>query len=201
MTVPPSADVAASAELAANATIWHLAQVRENAVIGPNCIIGRGAYIGTGVRLGANCKIQNHALVYEPAVLADGVFVGPGAIFTNDHHPRAINADGSLKSSSDWDAVGVTCETGASIGAGAICIAPITLGAWSMIGSGSVVTRDVVAYALMVGTPARQIGWVGPAGQRLTAIGDGLWECPATGGTFREDAGILTPVPMDTDRK
>ena len=81
-------------------------------MLGENCIVGRGAYVGTGVRIGDNCKIQNYALVYEPAVLEDGVFVGPAVVFTNDHYPRAVNPDGTLKSGDDWEAVGVTVPRG-----------------------------------------------------------------------------------------
>ena len=79
---------------ATGSSVWHLAQVREDAVLGRNCVIGRGAYVGTGVRIGDNCKIQNYALVYEPAVLEDGVFVGPAVVLTNDAFPRAVNPDG-----------------------------------------------------------------------------------------------------------
>ena len=114
-----TADVAASASIAAGSKIWHYAQVRENAVIGKNCIVGRGAYIGTGVEMGDNCKVQNYALVYEPAKLANGVFIGPAVVLTNDHFPRAINADGSPKSADDWHPVGVDIREGASIGASA----------------------------------------------------------------------------------
>ena len=86
--VEGSADVAESAVIGEGSSIWHLAQVREGAVLGANCIVGRGAYVGTGVHLGDNCKLQNYALVYEPAVLEDGVFVGPAVVFTNDHYPQ-----------------------------------------------------------------------------------------------------------------
>ena len=164
--IEPSADVAPSANVAPSARVWHLAQVRENARIGEETIVGRGAYIGEGVRVGARCKIQNYALVYEPAFLADGVFVGPAAVFTNDHAPRAINADGTLKSASDWDRVGVTVERGAAIGARAVCVAPVRIGEWASVGAGAVVTRDVAPYALVVGVPARRVGWVGEAGCR-----------------------------------
>ena len=93
--------------------IWHLAQVREGAVLGRNCIVGRGAYVGPGVQLGDNCKLQNYALVYEPAVLEDGVFVGPAVVFTNDHYPRSVTPDGTLKSEvRTGTAVGVTCREG-----------------------------------------------------------------------------------------
>ena len=145
--IEPSADVAPSAIVAPSARVWHLAQVREDAHIGEETIVGRGAYIGEGVRVGARCKIQNYALVYEPASLADGVFVGPAAVLTNDHAPRAINPDGTLKAASDWDRVGVTVERGAAIGARAVCVAPVRIGAWASVGAGAVVTRDVAAYA------------------------------------------------------
>ena len=109
--IQASADVAPDAELGEGTAIWHLAQVREGAVLGANCVVGRGAYVGPGVRMGDNCKLQNYALVYEPAVLEDGVFVGPAVVFTNDHYPRAVTPDGTLKRGDDWEAVGVTVST------------------------------------------------------------------------------------------
>src|SRR5690606_3397524 len=147
--VHETADVAASAEIGEGSKVWHYAQVREDAKLGANCIIGRGAYVGTGVELGANCKVQNYALVYEPAKLGNGVFIGPAVVLTNDHFPRAINPDGSIKSARDWEAVGVTILEGASIGASATCVAPITIGAWALVGSGSVVIKDVPAFAIV----------------------------------------------------
>ena len=129
--VMDSADVSPDAVIGDGTSVWHLAQVRERAVIGERCIIGRGAYIGTGVRMGDDCKVQNYALVYEPARLAEGVFIGPAVVLTNDTYPRAINADGSQKSAADWEPVGVTIERGASIGARATCVAPVTIGAWA----------------------------------------------------------------------
>ena len=151
--IEPSADVAPSAIVAPSARVWHLAQVRENARIGEETIVGRGAYIGEGVRVGARCKIQNYALVYEPASLADGVFVGPAAVFTNDHAPRAINADGSLKSASDWDRVGVTVERGAAIGARAVCVAPVTIGEWAMVAAGASRLGVSASLAVLEGLP------------------------------------------------
>ena len=198
--IEPSADVAPSARVADSARVWHLAQVRERAVLGAGCIVGRGAYIGEGVVVGARCKIQNYALVYEPASLADGVFVGPAAVFTNDHAPRAINADGTLKSASDWDRVGVTVERGAAIGARAVCVAPVRIGEWASVGAGAVVTRDVAPYALVVGVPARRVGWVGEAGVPLVAAdeasneaGERTWVCPASGRRYVERDGALSP--------
>jgi UDP-2-acetamido-3-amino-2,3-dideoxy-glucuronate N-acetyltransferase len=190
-TVHPSADVAADARLGEGTTVWHLAQVREGAVLGRDCIVGRGAYVGSGVRVGDRCKLQNYALVYEPAVLEDGVFVGPAAVLTNDHYPRAITPDGDLKTGDDWHAVGVTVRTGASIGARAVCVAPVTVGAWSLVAAGAVVIHDVADHALVVGTPARRVGWVGRAGVPLQPAGPNRWRCPETGETYIEQDETL----------
>ena len=190
--ITPTADVSADAILGGGSSIWHLAQVRERAQLGKNCVIGRGAYIGPGVLLGDNCKVQNYALVYEPARLADGVFVGPGAVMTNDHFPRAVNPDGTIKSGADWEPVGVTIGEGASIGAHATCVAPVRVGAWAMVAAGAVVITDVPAFALMVGVPARRVGWVGQAGVPLDRDEDtNSWVCPATGDIYEEFEGQL----------
>ena len=181
-----SAEVDPSATIGDGSSIWHLVQIRNEATIGENCIIGRGAYIGTGVEIGDNCKIQNYALVYEPAKLGNGVFIGPAAVLTNDQFPRAVNPDGSIKSASDWDAVGVTIGDGASIGARAVCIAPLSIGAWALVAAGAVVTKDVPAYALVAGVPAKRIRWVGRAGVPLESIGDNQFRCPVTGALYRE---------------
>lgn len=188
-----SADVDHRASIGPGTRVWHLAQVREGAVVGRDCVLGRGAYLGPGVRVGDRCKIQNHALVYEPAVLEDGVFVGPAAVLTNDLLPRAVNPDGSLKSADDWQPVGVLVRSGASIGARAVCVAPVTIGRWALVGAGSVVTRDVPDHALVVGSPARRVAWVGRTGARLEPAGAGRWRCPATGDAFTEVAGVLQP--------
>lgn len=193
--IDPTADVSPEAAIGEGSTIWHLAQVRERAVLGRNCIVGRGAYVGTGVKMGHNCKLQNYALVYEPAVLEDGVFVGPAAVFTNDHFPRAIDPEGRLKRGDDWEAVGVTCLEGCSIGARAVCIAPVTIGRWAMIAAGAVVTKDVPDFALVAGVPARRIRWVGRAGVPLEASHvPGEWICPQTGTRYLEDSETLVEV-------
>ena len=187
-----SADVAEGATIGDGSSIWHLAQVREDAVIGRNCIVGRGAYVGTGVRMGDNCKLQNYALVYEPATLGQGVFVGPAAVLTNDRYPRAVTPDGAAKGGAEWQAVGVTVNDGASIGARAICVAPVIIGAWALVAAGAVVIRDVPDFALVAGTPARWIRWVGRAGEPLDDIGGHTWRCPRTGETYVEQDGVLT---------
>jgi UDP-2-acetamido-3-amino-2,3-dideoxy-glucuronate N-acetyltransferase len=196
--VHPSADVDESAVLGPGTSVWHLAQVREGAVLGAECIVGRGAYVGSGVRMGARCKVQNYALVYEPAVLEDGVFVGPAVVFTNDHFPRAVSPDGSLKSADDWDPVGVLVRTGASIGARAVCVAPVTVGRWAMVAAGAVVVKDVPDFALVAGVPARFVRWVGRAGIPLEpddfGVGDGRWRCPRTGERYVETDGVLVPL-------
>lgn len=194
-TVQPSADVDERAILGDGSSVWHLAQVREGAVLGQGCIIGRGAYIGSGVRMGDNCKVQNHALVYEPAVLGDGVFVGPAVVFTNDHFPRSVTPDLQLKRGDDWEPVGVTVHDGASIGARAVCVAPVTIGAWAMVAAGAVVVKDVPAFALVAGVPARRLGWVGRAGMPLIAAGDLRWRCPQTGSTYIELDDTLQEQP------
>ncbi len=181
-----TADVASTATISEGSKVWHYAQVREGAVLGENCIIGRGAYIGTGVVLGDNCKVQNYALVYEPARLGRGVFIGPAVVLTNDHFPRAINDDGSPKSSDDWHPVGVEILEGASIGASSTCVAPIVIGRWALVGAGSVVVKDVPDFALVVGSPARRVGWVGKAGHPLKKETSGLWICPKTGARYQE---------------
>lgn len=182
--IDPSADVDDDADVGEGTFVWHLAQIRERARVGRACVIGRGAYLGPGVVVGDRCKIQNHALIYEPAALADGVFIGPAVVFTNDSFPRAVTPDGRLKDGEDWDAVAVTVLEGASVGARSVCIAPVTIGRWALVAAGSVVTRDVPDFALVAGVPARRIGWVGRAGVPLAAEPDGTWRCPQTGDRF-----------------
>lgn len=191
--IEASADVSADALIDTGSIVWHLAQVREGASIGADCVIGRGAYIGPGVRIGRSVKVQNYALVYDPADVGDGAFIGPGAILTNDRHPRSVDGAFVVKRTSDWSPQGVTVEPGASIGAGAVCVAPITVGRWSMVGAGAVVVSDVPAFALVLGVPAKRVGWVGRTGTVLIADGRFRWKCPDTGDRYVETRGHLEP--------
>lgn len=184
------AQVDSTASIGDGTKVWALAQIRENAQLGRDCVVGRGAYVGAGVRIGDRVKIQNLAQVYEPAVLEDGVFIGPGVVLTNDSYPRAVRPDGSAVTAADWTAVGVTVREGASVGARAVCVAPVTIGRWAMVGAGAVVVDDVPDFALVVGSPARRIGWVGRAGRRLVER-DGVLTCEVTGTTYAEVDGRL----------
>ncbi len=188
-------DVDPRAQIGAGTRIWHMAQVRENALIGENCVVGRGAYVGPGVRIGDNCKLQNYALVYDPAVLADGVFIGPAVVLTNDKFPRAVDPDGSLRNASDWDPVGVTIGQGASIGARSVCVAPVHIGDWALVAAGSTVIHDVPPFAIVAGSPARRIGWVGRFGVPLEQVDETTWKCPKTQNLYVEHDGILEERP------
>lgn len=192
--IAPTADVSETASIGPGAHVWHLAQVREHASVGARTTVGRGAYIGPGVQVGEDVKIQNSALVYEPATVEDGVFIGPAAVLTNDEHPRAVLPDGTLKTPSDWLPRGVLLRRGASIGARVVCIGPVEVGEWALVGAGAVVRRDVPAHALVRGVPARQAGWVGRAGFPLVDEGDQTWSCPATGEAYRLVAGTMRPA-------
>ncbi len=173
-----SANIESEVLLGVDVSIWHGTHVRSHAVIGDHTIVGENCYLGIGVLIGSNCKIQNNCLIYEPAEIGQGVFIGPKVVFTNDRYPRAVNPDLTQKRSVDWKPVGVHIETGASIGAGSVIVAPVRIGAWAMIAAGSVVVKDVPAHALVVGSPAQQIGWVGKHGVRLVEESKDSFICP-----------------------
>ncbi len=191
--IHPTADVSSGATLGPGTKIWHQAQVREGAVLGRNCILGKGAYVDFDVRIGDNVKVQNRASIYHGVTLENGVFVGPHVVFTNDKLPRAINADGSLKSDSDWEVGRILVREGASLGAGAIIVAGVTIGRFALVGAGAVVTRDVPDHGLVYGNPARLVGYVCENGHRAEDTGERgaggrLLSCPTCG---RE---IIVPV-------
>ena len=192
--ISDTASIDASATISSGVKVWDHSKIRENVDIGKNVIIGSYVYIGPGVKIGKNSKIQNSAQIYEPANISEGVFIGPGVIFTNDHNPRAINPDSSQKSAKDWQSVGVEVSQGASIGAGAVCVGPVQIGEWAMVGAGSVVTDNVLSYALVVGVPAKQIGWVGKAGVKLIEQTPTSFKCPASGKIYNLEGSNLMEV-------
>lgn len=169
MTTHPTADVSSGASIGPGTHIWQQAQVREGATIGARCILGKGVYIDPDVVVGDNCKLENGVSVFRPAVLEEGVFLGPGVLLTNDRVPRAVNPDGSPKGIDDWHAQPVIVRRGAAVGAGSVVLAGVTIGEWALIGAGAVVLHDVPAHAIAVGNPARVVGWVCACGTRLEA--------------------------------
>ncbi len=180
--IHPTADVSDRAQIGPGTSIWHQCQVREDAQIGQNCILGKGVYVDFGVRLGNNVKVQNYVSIYHGVEIEDGVFVGPHVCFTNDNLPRAVNPDGSLKAADDWVLGRIVVKRGAALGANATILPKVVIGEWAMVGAGAVVTKDVPAHGLVVGNPARLIGFVCACGRRLVADheeGDNmLAQCP-----------------------
>lgn len=168
--IHPTAEVAPDVQIGEGTSIWHLVQIRPGSKIGENCILGRGVYIDNDVIIGNNVKIQNYVSVYHGVTLEDGVFVGPHVCFTNDMNPRAINPDGTLKSGDDWALSRTRVAYGAALGANSTIRCGVTVGQWAMVGSGSVVTRDVPDYGLVYGNPARLHGFVCPCGEKMEPI-------------------------------
>lgn len=190
--IHPTADVAATAQIGPGTNIWNQAQVREDARIGAGCVIGKNVYVDVAVVVGDNVKIQNNSSLYRGVTVEDGVFIGPHVCFTNDRLPRAVNRDGSLKTDADWEVSAILVRRGAALGAASVILPGVTVGAWALIGSGAVVTRDVADYELVVGNPARRIGSACPCGQPLPDAPDGTaftGPCPRCGEPFPPEHG------------
>lgn len=167
VVIHPTAHVDPRATIGDGSRIWINVQIREGAEIGKDCILSKDVYIDHGVTIGDRCKVQNSVSVYNGVTIGDGVFVGPNACFTNDKVPRAENPD--------WVVTSTRVESGASIGANATIVCGITIGEYAMIAAGSVVTRDVAPFTLVMGNPARPVGKVDKVGNRVeTASPEGM---------------------------
>ena len=169
--IHPTAQVSDKAELGDGTSVWNNAQIREGAVLGTDCVVSKGVYIDSDVQIGSRAKLQNNASIYHGVILEDWVFVGPHVCFTNDMRPRAVNPDGSRKDALDWIITPTRVGRGTAIGANSTIRCGVTIGQWAMIGAGSVVTRNVPDYALVLGNPARLHCYVCPCGATLDEAG------------------------------
>ena len=163
--IHPSAQVDSSANIGKGTKIWINVQIRENASIGRHCVISKDVYIDHGVTIGDNCKIQNSVSVYNGVAIEEDVFVGPNTSFTNDRVPRAFN--------DEWTITPTRICRGASIGANATIVCGTVLGEYCMVAAGAVVTKDTAPYALVIGNPARHVGYVDKLGNKVGTKSDG----------------------------
>jgi len=184
MTVHPTAIVDPGAKIGAGTRIWHWVHVCAGAKIGERCSLGQNVYVGNDVTIGNNVKIQNNVSVYDAVTLEDDVFCGPSMVFTNVYNPRsAIVRKDELRRT--------LIRKGATLGANSTIVCGITVGQYAFVGAGAVVNRDVPDFALMLGVPARQAGWMSRFGERLDLPlkGSGEAKCPHTGERYRVEGG------------
>lgn len=180
------------AVVGAGSRIWHFCHVMAGAVIGERCNLGQNVVVMGGTRLGNNVKVQNNVSIYEGVVLEDDTFCGPSCVFTNVMNPRShVSRRHEYRTT--------LVKRGTSIGANATIICGVTLGEYSFIGAGAVIHRDVPAYALMVGVPARRVGWMCQCGERLPLV-DGQAECAACGARYAESGGVLVQIAPPVER-
>lgn len=177
--IHPSALVDEGATIGADSRIWHWVHVSPGAVIGERCSLGQNVFVGNRVRIGDNVKIQNNVSVYDNVTLEDDVFCGPSMVFTNVYNPRS-----AVSRKHEYRATLV--ERGATLGANCTLVCGRRIGHHAFVGAGAVVNRDVKPFALMVGVPARQVGWMSAYGERveLPLQGEGEWVCPQTGDRY-----------------
>lgn len=178
-TVHPSAIVDEGAQIGEGSRVWHFVHVCGGAVIGKGCSLGQNVFVGNRVRIGNNVKIQNNVSVYDNVTLEDDVFCGPSMVFTNVYNPRsAVTRKDEYRDT--------VVRRGATLGANSTVVCGVTIGEYAFVGAGAVVNRDVKPFALMVGVPARQAGWMSRFGERLALplAGDGEATCPHTGDRY-----------------
>lgn len=178
--IHPTAIVDEGAIIGSGTNIWHWTHVSSGARVGENCSLGQNVYVGSKSQIGNGVKIQNNVSIYDSVILEDDVFCGPSAVFTNVYNPRSF-----IPRKQEYKTTYI-CK-GASLGANSTIVCGVKIGSFAFVGAGAVVTSDVKPYALVVGVPARQIGWMTRSGQRieLPLSGDGLWQCPSTGETYK----------------
>lgn len=187
ISVHPSAIVDDGATIGDGSRVWHFVHVCSGAQIGKGVSLGQNVFVGNKVVIGDRCKVQNNVSVYDNVTLEEGVFCGPSMVFTNVYNPRSL-----IERKNEYRDTLV--KIGATLGANCTVVCGVTVGAYAFVGAGAVVQRDVPDFALMVGVPARQIGWMSAHGERLNLplIGDGNAICPHTGDRYILQNGTLT---------
>ena len=190
VSIHPTALVDEGATIGAESRIWHWVHISGGAVIGTGCSFGQNVFVGNRVRIGNNVKIQNNVSVYDNVTLEDDVFCGPSMVFTNVYNPRsAVSRKDQYRDT--W------VEQGATLGANCTIVCGTRIGHHAFVGAGAVVNRDVKPFALMVGVPARQVGWMSAFGERveLPLQGSGSWTCPDTGDRYELFGDVLNYLP------
>lgn len=187
--IHPSAIVDAGAQIGQGSRVWHFVHVCSGAVIGAGVSLGQNVFVGNRVVVGDHCKIQNNVSVYDNITLEEGVFCGPSMVFTNVYNPRAL-----IERKNEYR--NTLVKKGATLGANCTVVCGVTIGEYAFIGAGSVVNKDVKPYALMVGVPARHIGWMSEYGERLDLplTGSGESVCPGSGKRYVLVNGRCTPA-------
>lgn len=185
-TVHPSAIVDEGAQIGDGSRLWHFVHVCAGAKIGRNVSLGQNVFVGNKVIIGDNCKIQNNVSVYDNVTLEEGVFCGPSMVFTNVYNPRSL-----IERKNEYR--NTLIKTGVTLGANCTVVCGVTIGEFAFIGAGAVINKDVKPYALMVGVPAKQIGWMSEYGEQipLPLSGEGQYQCPYTQDTYHLNKNSL----------
>jgi UDP-2-acetamido-3-amino-2,3-dideoxy-glucuronate N-acetyltransferase len=191
-TIHPSAIVDDGAQIGDGSRIWHFVHVCAGALIGKGVSLGQNVFVGNKVVIGDHCKIQNNVSVYDNVTLEDGVFCGPSMVFTNVYNPRSL-----VERKTEYRDTLV--KKGATLGANCTIVCGATIGEYAFVGAGAVINKDVPAYALMVGVPARQIGWMSEFGEQLALPSQGQAEttCQHTGARYVLNGATVTKLPVE----